>query len=352
MRSLLFVVHGMGRHEESVWADPWKRRIYENLRRYAPYEGRSDDELAKDVLEIRPVSYDQVFEDQFRERWSDLEGALADRSSLCRLADVLDWLEGAGDPDGIFWSHVLDALLWFTNPQARKATIASVASQLAQGLDEFKAQTGQLEASILAHSLGTSVTHDTLQSLSDSVLTANAFQGRNYKWRTLVQVANVSRLLQNWMPISTTIAVERYKAHRSLVRPGGRGALVKTFINLTHRIDPFTWPREFDPQWDLSTFKNVQLKRYDALQKVHDLETYLDHPGAHLRIFQGVLGDRTLGRVEEQERAWSAYDQLYGRVAGNELAGLRALLQGQPDRKLGPVELAKYLVAVWKELKS
>src|SRR5204862_351172 len=64
-----------------------------------------------------------------------------------------------------FWTHLLDVLLWCGLAQAREAVIAAVAEQLVDGL--VTAIDSGARAHIVAHSLGTSVVHDTLLCLTD-----------------------------------------------------------------------------------------------------------------------------------------------------------------------------------------
>ena len=65
-KQFVFLAHGMGRHPTDEWAKPWTEVIYENLRQYAPYTDLSNEELAKDHLELIPLNYDEVFEKSFR----------------------------------------------------------------------------------------------------------------------------------------------------------------------------------------------------------------------------------------------------------------------------------------------
>ncbi len=353
-KQFVFVVHGMGTYPADTWAEPWKQALYENLRLYKPYVGMDDSQIEAEHLEILPISYDAVFEDGFRENWERGVRQLENVAVLGKLGPVFEWIRNAEETDrSIFMDYLLDPLLWFTVPQARQAVIARVAAQLSNGLDRIKTETGELDAHIIAHSLGTSVIHDTLLCISHNKLSGEFTHPRNLRWETLVMVANVSRLLQAWQRVSSQIPVAKFKVHASAVRPHGTDALVKSYINLRHRADPFTWPREFDPEdWDSRAFKPLEVKRYDELKQVHDFDTYIDQPRAHVRIFQQILGDRRLATRLEQEAAWSSYKQVYGNEAGDEFQDLRALLGGNSERKMGLVELAKFLMATVKELKG
>ena len=73
-RAYVFLVHGVGKHETEEWADPWKKALLDDLRRYAPYREKTAEEIERDDIAFVPISYDSVFEG-FRTRWGDLAGA-------------------------------------------------------------------------------------------------------------------------------------------------------------------------------------------------------------------------------------------------------------------------------------
>ena len=51
--------------------------ILTELRQYAPFSTMTPEEIESDRICFRPISYDKVFEDNFRKKWGDLAGAIS-----------------------------------------------------------------------------------------------------------------------------------------------------------------------------------------------------------------------------------------------------------------------------------
>ena len=343
MAATVLLVHGMGRHPSNGWDASWRESIVENLRQYAPYSEKSAAEVEAQDLHFHAVGYDAVFEQGFRSRWNGLAGALADAALPLGMRRVLEVLQSDDDPRevDVFWHYLLDPLLWVSLGQARERVIASVAEELAKGA--MGAQQRGERVHIIAHSLGTSVVHDTLLAMTDRPDGAFDPDRSGLRWDSLTQVANVSRLLCAIRSPSAVLPVEAFKPHRSRVRPGA-GGLVRRFLDARHRLDPFTFPRTFQPDWSRfggHTFRVLQ--RFDSPKGVHDFETHFDCPGVHLPCLRGITGRGTLGKSAEVEGAWRRYDLLYGRDVSLPLESLRLRLEPSTERELGIVDLADYL---------
>jgi len=342
----VLLIHGIGAHGNG-WSAGWQQCLRENAELFDPY---ANDAKAFDAdVAFAEITYDQVFEQGFRQRWQSLAGALADAALPSAVRTVFSEL--AQSPDArlphSLWTHGLDAILWYAVGQARQAVIAEVALQLAEALR--RAQRDEADVHILSHSLGTSVVHDTLLCLAAAPDTKKAFDPKlgGQRWTSYVSVANVSRVMGALASPSDDLAVADFRPHSSRVQ--GKD-LVSTFVNVRHQLDPFTFPRRFKPEWASPPYWPIEVDRFDEPAHIHDLETQMDHPLAArtcLRLFTGRKG---MGSKTEMDAAWRRYDQKYGRSGGNLFGSLRLLLEPDAERLLGPGEFARYVIACGKEV--
>jgi hypothetical protein len=332
----VLLIHGIGTHSKG-WSAGWQQCLRENAELFDPY---SDDPGAFDAdVAFAEITYDQVFEQGFRQRWQSLAGALADAALPSAIRTVFSELAQSPDarlPHSV-WTHGLDAILWYAVAQARQAVIAEVALQLAEALR--RAQRDEADVHILCHSLGTSVAHDTLLCLAAAPDTRNAFDPKlgGQRWASYVTVANVSRVMGALASPSDDLDVAAFRPHNSRVQ--GKD-LVATFVN----------PRRFKPEWPSPPYWPIEVDRFDEPAHIHDLETQMDHPLAArtcLRLFTGRKG---IGSKTEMEAAWRRYDQKYGRSGGDLFGSLRGLLEPDAERLLGPGEFARYVIAYAKEV--
>jgi hypothetical protein len=343
----VFLIHGMGQHETG-WSDSWKKCITDNLRQFDPYTDMSAAELDADVRLVE-LTYDSVFELGFRQRWKTLAGAVASAELPGPVRTVLDELAQSGDarvPE-FFFTHVLDVLLWFSLGQARQAAIAKLGKELATKLKSAQAEGADVH--LLAHSLGTSVVHDTLLCLAAAKKTAKAFDPKlgGLRWKSLTTVANVSCLLTARESPSDDLVVEDFRPHSSRVQSGD---LVQNFVVVRHRVDPFTFPRTFNPHWDTPELWKFEPDRFDELMHVHDLETQFDNPEVARRCLRLFTGIDTLGTPDEMDVCRDRYKQKYGKSAGDAFSRMHQILGPDEDRKLGVGELARYLGEIAKEV--
>ncbi|HEX6812136.1 MAG TPA: hypothetical protein VF384_10975 [Planctomycetota bacterium] len=342
----VLLIHGIGQHAKG-WSARWQSCVRENAQLFAPYD---DDPAGFDAdVAFAEITYDHVFEQGFRQRWQNLAGALDDASVPAPVRTVLSELSQSPDArlPAFVWTHSLDFILWYSFAQARQAVIAEVGLQIAEALR--KAQREEADVHILAHSLGTSVAHDTLLCLAASPDTQNAFDPKHggYRWASYVSVANVSRVMGALQSPSDDLDADAFRPHSSRVQ--GKD-LVATFVNVRHQLDPFTFPRRFKPEWPSPPYWPIEVDRFDEPGLIHDLETQFDNPLAArtcLRLFTGRKG---LGSKAEMDVAWRRYDQKYGRSGGDLFASMRRLLEPDADRLLGPGEFARFIVTYAKEM--
>lgn len=308
-RHVLFCIHGMGEHGED-WHEAGIKVLRAAFSEYELIAELDFDETFDPV----PLVYDDILAGARARANADFaafRGAvLGDLSNAGEAArgevesrlDGIGQLIGAGD-DGFLWTHVLDVVLYRFARTMRMGIDVSIAEKLMGKL----AGGGHASWSVLAHSLGTSVAHNVLNSLYNTGF-PNAPGGPlepldpvETRCRTLAMIANVSRVLQR----------QGAKVYESRVRPGSAtaGRLCAYYLNARHKLDPFTVVRPFDPDvWpDAVTFNR---DRYQALRpghirfspsglrRVHDFDHYLMNPRVHVPLFRSILGRRIISEEE------------------------------------------------------
>jgi hypothetical protein len=307
MANLLFVVHGMGVHGAD-WADSvlaTLRRLpddcgYKWLKENGGIEGSNDDRR----LDIVPLSYDRVF-DRLAQQWSKDSKALRESAyeNGISIPNVLGWLERASEVEhNFFWTHVVDVLMYrffsIVTADARTRMRAALAEVIEPAMRDGEVP----EISVLAHSLGTSVMHDTLALLGSQPIDGNqAFMAGNLLLSNVFMIANVSRVLE------TSPAVFRSVVHPQTATSGAADAYVQRYYNFRHRFDPFPAVRPFGPVGWGAGYTTVEDCERVLKFNVHDLEHYLNDPRVHIPIFRALAGSKAVTKAE-QTRAIAAYD--------------------------------------------
>src|SRR5690606_6652928 len=230
----------------------------EHLASYSPFRSMEAKEREA-AVDLVPLSYDSIFEG-FRTSWSDLAGAIAAvrGAGELPLLDVLEHLEhlDSSDPQSdfekLFWENLLDVALWFGSKIARSVAIKEVVRQLTNELGARIAPDGSNADAfhVIAHSLGTSVIHDSLVALALSAPTRDAYGPSIFRFQTLTTIANVSSVMQSPFDLDSNLGPDAFKVYRSVVRPSHllRDASVcRELLNVRHELDPVTWPSMFEP---------------------------------------------------------------------------------------------------------
>lgn len=290
-RHLIFMVHGMGIHPPGWSNDAWKtlRTAYSALDRshFWPWE---------EAFEPVEIVYDDCFED-IRQRWREdadaVLGQLADaglqKSAITTLADTARRL---GEDDFVT-THMLDVVMYWSLKTVREQVKTRVGRQITDRLEQRPTGTPW---SIIAHSLGTAVTHDTLHALAVANDAANTALRRA---QLLMTLANVSRTLQ------TDI-----RAYASRVRPAapGKPGILKRYLNVHHRWDPIPafWPFEPHDDWPDpaarrdSRYREITLTALSDGLNVHSLEHHLRDPACYVPLFRELTMPELIDDTEAQ----------------------------------------------------
>jgi hypothetical protein len=218
---------------------------------------------------------------------------------------VLDWLSSAGsDEKHFFWSHTVDVLLYRYVDAVTKQVRLHVMTEMAKALRDAMTGGQITEASVLAHSLGTSVTHDALALLGTLPLGGSvAFTAAaGFRFTNLFTLANVSRVLETDPGVFT-----------SVVHPGTQDepkGYVRRYFDFRHAFDPIPAVRSFGPVGWGSRFEAVTGLDHLREFNVHGYEHYLDNPRVHIPILKAVFGRKI--SAEEEEEAIAAYVPVAG----------------------------------------
>ena len=207
----VFLIHGMGKHESGEWHKAWITTLTELAQKYTRFKTTPLDRWVKFV----PINYDDKIDERLNE-WGSQAEAIAKHlgSGLSALESVFGWISEADDQDkSFFWSHVVDVILWYLFKLERASLQADVLLQVSKALDRMYKQIGTYSSSVIAHSLGTAVAHNTLNELATSPETQDAFGPNDHRWDNIFMLANVSRVIQT-----------NPKVYESIVRPGADGS--------------------------------------------------------------------------------------------------------------------------------
>lgn len=280
----VFLVHGMGDFQHD-----WSLGIQKLMRdAYAQYAVTGTIGWDADFQFVE-LNYSDIFE-EIRQQWRENAEAASQALIASGLASAgarqLVNLANGATGDDFFRTHVLDVVLYrFFKPVAERVQQA-VRKQILERLNAFP-QNDTPPWSILAHSLGTSVTNDTLHAMFTQVVDGQLL-GDRFKPDFVFMVANVSRVL--WSKGGNFFA--------SAVRPHSletRGMCFK-YCSYNHPLDPFPRVQRFNPppaDWfppggdPKSLYEFFEMKQDDIQDiNVHGLSHYLSHPSVHASIFR------------------------------------------------------------------
>jgi hypothetical protein len=301
MTKVLILVHGMGVH-----GTDWSAGAIEALTTAAQSYGLADPfatQPTKDAVALVPVSYDGRFTD-WLDRWGNDSRMLATfikRNAIDIPTNLISWLETADATENNFlWSHVVDVLLYrFFNEVARDIRV-HVMKDVAKTWKEALTLDENARVSVLAHSLGTSVVHDSLGLLAtDPPRGATGFLAGDRRLASIFMVSNISRILET-LP----------RVYESVICPPssqGSRAYCGVYYNARHVLDPFPAPRAFKPVWtqggDFVEIRTTAVREFD----VHSLDRYLEDPRLHIPVLRSLFGHGSIDAATAQRRI-DAYD--------------------------------------------
>lgn len=301
-KHLVFFVHGMGEHS-SGWSD----EAWDILKTSASLFSRlpHGDEFDKKFQKVE-LTYDNVFE-RYREHWqsdsNELIKLLQNGITPPAIINKVIQASTALGKNTFFTTHLLDVIMYrflsLVNMPVRVQLAADISSALrAAGMDRGS----DITWSVVSHSLGTCVIHDTLHYMfTGGHSEIEHLNAQHFAPHCGLFIANVSRVLQSTVNV-----------YDSIVRPSlnKKLGIFQYFLTAEHILDPFTKPRAFEPplEWlDAPTRAKTpsrfqQIKTREVLAKnIHGLEHYLHNPKVHVALFRALYGNaQIIPQYEEQ----------------------------------------------------
>lgn len=322
MADVIFLVHGMGQ-----FAQDWEEGVVTELRAFCDTYSKPGQGDFDKRFKIVPINYSELFLDILRE-WARQKKNLSDLSvqvGADLVTKLMSWIADDGTIEkSFFWSHVFDVITYRILPTVRDAVQVRVALQLYEGTKDLDEDDTW---SIIAHSLGTAVTHDTLQTWYTQPLDGidvgfdvpSTPKLGDHRAPFLVQMlANVSRILQN-----------QYDVFTSDVRPG---RACDYYHTVYHPLDPFTIVRPFLPAvWppdapSQDKYYHPKLE-FDYIQQanIHDLAHYLRHPLVCIPLFRRLTFSGYI--TKSAQAAYIAQFKLHGKLTDPQLIALRQRIE-------------------------
>ena len=314
-KPIVVLIHGMGTHtapkpksnERGSFGNECINTFNAAFQMYPSLE----NDKIENKVDFIEIHYNHIF-DNFRKEMAEngqtfndlLQGAgiLAKIPGL--VNKVIEFESSLGN-DEFFNTHWLDVILY-------KLYFGEyVRVHVAEKLGEIIAKNGSKNIHILAHSLGTAVAHDTLSKLYNDGYADNDdiadLSPVTHKLSSVWQIANVSCLANSVMPVANP--------YKSLVKPGSAG-VTDTMMNIHHKFDPFTLPKQFvrpdNGKWIPSNVFKTKYKDIEtsAITQVntHSITQYLHDPSVHLYLFN-ALGIK-IPPKSQRDKAEEAYKSL------------------------------------------
>jgi hypothetical protein len=312
----IFLVHGMG-----DFAAGWSKSIQADIQKYydpAKYAFLKDFPFAQNFSFVE-ITYNNYFTEYLaaaKQQASTL--AKWDKIAAGLSGDVLGILQqvvtaASSAPADDFLVNYLGDVAFYMASDIGQEVKTSILEQIDTALGGANYDPSENSWSIIAHSLGTRVVTEMLQAAFTEIPSQLSYG----KAAVLMQVANVSRLLQDLVPYKTG------DVYHCAVYPSSTAAngVCTHFVNATHPLDPFAFIYEFDPHADFGDgnalsnglYHPVRLNTADVTEvDVHALEHYMLHPAVHTTLFQYLLpGSGSSGPTPaEMTAAMASYRKL------------------------------------------
>ena len=299
MSEHIVLVHGMGQTKAGEFRQQFVDGIKAALKLYgasaAFYEQSNELKFGGKTFTLHEFAYNDKFEEK-RKAAEEAAGtlrakidAIAVRSGnktrlLNALVDMNEWF-GTGD---FFQTHWVDVLLYrFT--VVGEAIRVELGKEIANLLKTTGVSPGSVH--VVAHSLGTSVVHDTLDRLyTDGVKDPETgmrhrLDRHAHRLASVHLFANVSKVLEGGVGPAN-----------SVVKPGAQGC-THLYVQYNHELDPIPRVEEFAPAYGNWVSDDAFEFDYDYRQaraitdaNVHGFGHYLLDPENHVALIQTALG--------------------------------------------------------------
>ena len=341
MKRVLFLVHGVGRHDKD-----WSAEVVETIQNMSSLlqsdatSGFSVDTLtqAVDETDFVQLYYDDLFQ-AFAKKMLERSHEFISALKFAGLAGLAKLFTSDADEANFVRDSVFDILIYRAMKEHRFMTHRRLSDQIYKKIDEYGIDGA--EYSIVAHSLGTAVIHDTLHEMS--IEPGSPVQTGLFQFRNLFMVANTSALLRNdYDPRTSNI--------RPFVAPNQVG-YVRFYRNFAHRFDPIAQIYSYHDY-----MKNASTKRFNHItvehfldKNIHGYKHYLQSPKVHVPLFAGLYGSKVVPVAFRKQALKMKPEDTLSELAKSELKEkLKPLVNpkkqpGKDDRSSAIITIAKFL---------
>jgi len=320
-KSVLFFVHGIGRHGKG-WIDEPGGPVetLDAAMKLYPACFPAGKKL-RDYFDVIEVRYDDIF-DHVLKTWSELANSLPTNTGLSWVSEVQQLLTKAGDDSNTFARFGGDVLLYCGFALVARAARLRVNSVVASTIfaTTVKANAANQDPpkfAVIAHSMGTTVAQDALSQLA----TGNWVADRSELERTLAShptlfnnpdlddaqkkafdsvleglAANPDRSipvgLTGLFLVSNTAPLLRQSPKFYSDLPTGSGALdCKELYVITHEFDPVSRVGRTSTGAPPSRQPiDVEVRHFHD-KNIHGFGHYLSHPAVHSELFGLLVSD-------------------------------------------------------------
>jgi hypothetical protein len=312
MVKALLLTHGMGVHG----AD-WATDAITGIKNAADSFGLGDpfsETITDGKVALIPITYDEHFTDLL-DFWGhdarELSHFITD-NSISVPSNLIGWLDKADETENNFlWTHVIDVILYRYFSEVTTNVRVHIMEAVAKVWAEALAADTTARVSVMAHSLGTSVMHDSLALLGTKPPPGcEGFLAGDRRLSNIFMVANVSRILET-----------SPQAFASIIAPPsvrGSTAYCANMFNVHHELDPFVAPRRFKPTWGGSDYVDIETTAVREFN-THSFERYIDDPRLHVPLLRSLLGFDAISNKDAAD-AIAAYEKAPGPACPQALA--------------------------------
>jgi hypothetical protein len=286
MHKVLFLLHGIGKHDEH-WSDQVRDRLI-NTATELPDDltsGFSRQKLVDALSDVHFVElrYDELYQQKVAD-WIKQGGdvlQLMPAGAMERVEGILGSKQSAED---FAKNNLTDLLLYHAMPEFRQFTRKHIGLQIEKAIAQYGMASDQARYYLLAHSMGTAVAHDTLAQLSTTA--GSPLQGGLIKLDALFQLANTSALLKtDYDPRTSAVRLYADPNHPNCI---------SAYVDAAHAYDPVAQVGSFRSAMDgtenFSRYDFVSVKKILALN-IHDIDHYLQFPAVYMIIYRLLFGD-------------------------------------------------------------
>jgi hypothetical protein len=305
-KHVLLFVHGMGAYvtqdgkPDDTWFNDCAAALKEQYVKYPLVNLKSFE----DAFEIVHINYDTVIFELVTRWQTESQAILAAGIPAAAPAEKLvGWLKDAAKLDNNFaWSHAACVILYRFFPLMRQRIKINVAAQFQKALAAN--HDGAVSTwSVIAHSLGTMVTHDVLQALDSttpneagiSILDAMVPSAN-----LVAMIANVSRVLQKDSDVYNSLVIPQ-----SMIQ---NQAACYSYLSTRNEFDPFVRVNPFDPgdlpAWNLARSNGSFVEVF--AHNIHDLDphsfrNYIVNPAVHIPLLIKLVGPGAITDAQARE---------------------------------------------------